>query len=222
VAAGTTGGEGQIRLRTYAPERAALNVLSDARCMTTINTPRFDQERAEEATMSATSSTAPVREGASPPRRGRATRSTWKNPAEWTAWQFILLGGSLVVLAVGAFWLTWPGNPLGGAAPLEVTTAFADGANDRYVYRLVEPPAGRARMQATLQATYDAHKEGGGEGLVTLLLLRRTADVQPFITGTGNPDHEDVVGRVSLREGRLEAAVRPGGTGAFVPVELRW
>lgn len=174
--------------------------------------------------MSTTRSTTLMREGESATRPGwwDATRSTWKNPAEWTTWQLILLGGSLVVLVVGAFWLTRPGNLLGGAAPLAVTTSFADGANDRYVYRLVEPPADRSRLQATLQAAYDARKAGAGEGLMTLLLLRRSADVQPYISGTGSPDHEDVVGRVSIREGQREAAVRPGGTGVFVPVELQW
>ncbi len=174
--------------------------------------------------MSTTAGTAPMREGGSPTRRGwwRATGSSWKNPAEWTAWRLVLLGGCLVLLAGGAFWLTRPGNPLGGAAPLHVTATFADGANDRYVYRLVEPPADRARLQATLQVAYDARKAGAGEGPLTLLLLRRTADVQPYIVGTGSPDDEDVVGRVSIREGQRAAAVRPGGTGAFVPIELRW
>ncbi len=163
---------------------------------------------------------------AGPSRRSwwSATKHAWANPAEWRAWQVILLLGLVALLALLALWATSPGGPLGPPEPLSTSPALVSQADGRFVYRLLEPPAGKARTVATLQALYDAHKDAAAGRPVTLLLLRRAAPISPYIMGTGNSGSQDVLGSVIVgpEPERREAAVRPSPTAPLQPVDLRW
>jgi hypothetical protein len=112
-----------------------------------------------------------------------ATRDRWAHPAEWSIWNIVILFAGVVVLTIAAIWVTRPGSALGGAAPLEASLRYSDETAARYVYVLQEPPAAQARMQATLQSIYDAHKAAAAGKDMTIVLLRRAADASPFITG---------------------------------------
>jgi hypothetical protein len=108
-----------------------------------------------------------------------------------------------------------------GAAPLTAGLVYSSVEDGRFVYRLLEPPAGRARMVATLQAIYDAHKGAVGNGPMSVVLLRRVADVAPSITGTGPPGQDILAMAVSGPEGH-EAVVRGGEDAPLQPARLRW
>lgn len=151
-----------------------------------------------------------------------AAREAWARPAEWTAWQLAALVAIVALLALAAFWVTRPGGLVGGAEPLNAAAAYASGAEGRYVHRLLEPAGSRARLVATLQAIYDARKGAAADGALSIVLLRRTAAVTPFVTGAGQTAAEDVLGRVAVTGDQREAAVRPREGDPLQPVALDW
>ena len=154
--------------------------------------------------------------------RWEAARDTLAHPAAWQLSHWLTLFGLFVLLAVLALWAMRPGSLLGGAAPLQASLAYASNADGTYVYRLQEPPSSAARLAATLQSIYDAHKAAAGDGPMTVTLLRRAVDPSGYVVGGGDPNGPDVVGRV-VRDGtRREAAQRTDPKGPFEPTELDW
>ena len=161
---------------------------------------------------------------AAPTERGwwEAAEQTWTRPAEWSAWHVASLAGLLVLQAFAAFWVTRPGSPLGGAEALNAAEVYTSAAEGRYVYELLEPPAGRVRMRATLQALYDAHRAAAPDGRLDIVLLRRNAPPGPYVAGTGDPTGAGVVGRVVVGRDQRDAAVRRAADAPLERVSLNW
>jgi hypothetical protein len=151
-----------------------------------------------------------------------AAIQAWAHPAEWSPWQLAALVALVALLALAAFWVTRPGGLIGGAEPLAASAAYASAADGRYVYRLLEPVGSRARILATLQAIYDAHKGTAADRSMSIVLLRRAAPVAPFVTGTSQTAGEDVLARVTVTADQREAAVRPGDGTPLQPAALDW
>lgn len=164
-----------------------------------------------------------------PAARTAPTQRTWwqavrdhlERPAEWSAAGLVLLAFGVLLLAAAAIWVTRPGELLGGAAPLEYTMRYSDDAAGRYVYMLQEPIASKARLQATLQSIYNAHKAAAAGKTMTVRVLRRAADAEPFIVDGDGPV-EDVVATATAGPGGHDASVRASDGSPLVPVKMRW
>jgi hypothetical protein len=151
-----------------------------------------------------------------------AARESWAHPREWSALNIVALATLVVLLAVAAIWVTRPGQLLGGAESLNAGRLYTDDASGRYVYQLLEPPAGPARMQATLQSIYDAHKAAAPDGGLTIILIGRAASETPYITGTAQDSSNEVLGRVVVGPDSREAAARRTPEAPLEPVSLDW
>jgi hypothetical protein len=142
--------------------------------------------------------------------------------AEGTPGRIALRAVAGIALAALTFWLVRPGGPFRGPEPLSTSLVFSSVEGGRFVYRLLEPPTGQARLVATLQSVYDVHKPSAGGGSVSVVLLRRSADVTPFVTGGWPSSGRDILAvAVAGPEGR-EAVVRPAEDAPLRPARLRW
>jgi hypothetical protein len=134
-----------------------------------------------------------------------------------------VLLGLTALLTMAAIWVTRPGNLLGGAEPISASLVYAHNADGIYVYRLQDPLTNRTRAQATLQSIYDAHKAAAAErGGMVITLLRETAPVTPFVTGSYDPLSKDIAGRVVVEPERHVATLRPRPDAPMADITLDW
>ena len=176
---------------------------------------------------------APETAGAAPSRRALVslpTRPSFRETAtalraaagEWSLARVALLAAGAAVVAALAVWLVRPGGPFGGAAPLPAGPVYSSVADGHYVYRLQAPWGGRERLQATLQALYDAHKGTAADGPLSVVLLRRSAAAAPFIAGDGAATGQDVLAMAVVDPEGREAVLRPQEDAPLRPVGMRW
>jgi hypothetical protein len=152
-----------------------------------------------------------------------ATQAQLLHPAEWGAGFVVLIAVLAVGLTAAVIWVTQPGRLLGSTPAFDAGLVYGSADDGRYVYEMHETPDGKARMQATLQALYDAHRAGAQEGgALTLTVIRRAASAGPFIQGTADPASPDIVGRIVVRGDRREAALRGGTDRPLEPIDLAW
>ncbi len=151
-----------------------------------------------------------------------ATRETLTHPAQWTRWHFALLVFLAVVVVGALIWLTRPGRPLGGPAPLSAGEVYINDATGQYIYTLYEPPADLKRVTATLQAIYNRHKAASSQHPLHVVLLAPSAPADAYILGTGDPNGPNVIGTVTVDGSTRQAQARSSAQGPLQPVQIRW
>jgi hypothetical protein len=182
-------------------------------------------EAAERAAPETAGAAPSLRAPASSPGRPRQrdTASALRAAAgEWSFARVALLAAGAAVAATLAVWLVRPGGPLGGAAPLPAGLVYSSAADGHHVYRLQAPWGGRDRLRATLQTIYDAHRRASDGRPLSVVLLRRSADATPFITGDGAAIGQDVLAMAVVDPEGREAILRPQEDAPLRPVTIRW
>jgi hypothetical protein len=154
-----------------------------------------------------------------------AAKATLAPATEWTAWNLTVLAFLVLLLGLAAVWVTRPGRPLGGAIPLTSTLVYSNGEQGLHVYELAEasPQDGDgARLQATLQALYRAHKATPAGDQMTVLVLGHTAPPAAYVLGTGDTAGPNVIARAVRTPNERQAAVRPTAQASLQPIDLNW